>query len=123
MEHSELCSFSTRHDDQFYPKGHSSKEKGWFNIFSQQQSVGYWRLYWNGDQAKEDTSELLQKKLELEKEKKALEESALRKETALDRKLKKIGNYVHDSVPVSNTEVCATRFLMPTALFTNIDEG
>jgi len=36
---------------------------------------------------------------------KGLEESALPKETALQKKLKTIGNYVHDSVPISNTEV------------------
>lgn len=47
----------------------------------------------------------MQKKVELEKEKKALDDSALEKEIVLQRKLKTIGNYVHDSVPVSNTEV------------------
>lgn len=48
----------------------------------------------------------MQRKVELEKEKKALDDSALEKEIMLQRKLKTIGNYVHDSVPVSNTEVC-----------------
>lgn len=47
----------------------------------------------------------MQNKAELEREKKTLEESAQQKEAALDRKLKTIGNYVHDSVPISNTEV------------------
>lgn len=58
--------------------------------------------------AKEDASDLLQKKVELEKEKKAQEELVLEKEFALQKKLKTIGNYVHDSVPVSNTEVRTT---------------
>lgn len=56
-------------------------------------------------QAKADTSELLQQKAELEKQKRAMEDSATQKQLALDKKLKTIGNYVHDSVPVSNTEV------------------
>ncbi|KAI9837587.1 MAG: hypothetical protein M1819_007238 [Sarea resinae] len=54
--------------------------------------------------AKEDASELLQKKVDLEKEKKALEEVALEKEAVLIRRIKTIGNYVHDSVPNSNNE-------------------
>ena len=56
-------------------------------------------------QAKEDASELLQKKAEMEKEKKVLEESASEKEAALQKRIKTIGNYVHDSVPISNNEV------------------
>ena len=56
-------------------------------------------------QAKEDASELLQKKAEMEKEKKVLEESASEKEAALQKKIKTIGNYVHDSVPISKNEV------------------
>ena len=51
----------------------------------------------------------MQKKVELEKERKAMEDSVLQKEAALDRKLKTIGNYVHDSVPVSMNEVCTPR--------------
>ena len=54
---------------------------------------------------KEDANELLQKKLDLEKEKKILEESALEKDALLQKRIKTIGNYVHDSVPVSNNEV------------------
>lgn len=53
---------------------------------------------------KEDASEELAEKLRLEKEKKAMEESALEKEKLRDRKLKTIGNYVHDSVPISDNE-------------------
>lgn len=56
-------------------------------------------------QTKEDASELLQKKADLEKEKKVLEESASEKEAALQKKIRTIGNYVHDSVPISNNEV------------------
>ena len=54
---------------------------------------------------REDASELLKQKITLEEEKKALENSATQKQIALERVLKTIGNYVHDSVPVSNTEV------------------
>ncbi|MCJ1321049.1 Cytosolic seryl-tRNA synthetase [Xylographa vitiligo] len=55
-------------------------------------------------QAKEDASELLQKKATLEKEKKVLEDSAAEKDSILQRKIGSIGNYVHDSVPVDNNE-------------------
>ena len=41
----------------------------------------------------------------MEKEKKVLEDSAAEKDALLRRKIKSIGNYVHDSVPVSNNEV------------------
>ena len=34
-----------------------------------------------------------------------LEESAAEKDVLLQKKVKTIGNYVHDSVPVSNNEV------------------
>lgn len=34
-----------------------------------------------------------------------MEESASEKEAALQKKIRTIGNYVHDSVPVSNNEV------------------
>lgn len=44
-------------------------------------------------------------KNELEEEKVRLEDIALRKESELQAKLKLVGNYVHDSVPVSNDEV------------------
>lgn len=55
--------------------------------------------------AKEDTSELLQKKEELEKEKRLVEELVLEKEIALQKRINVIGNYVHESVPLSNNEV------------------
>ena len=48
---------------------------------------------------------MLEKKVALEKEKKVLEESAAEKDALLQKKVKTIGNYVHDSVPVSNNEV------------------
>lgn len=54
--------------------------------------------------AKEDASELLQKKVELEKEKRLLEESVLKKEIALHERINTIGNYVHESVPLSSIE-------------------
>ena len=55
-------------------------------------------------QAKEEAGDLLLKKAESEKEKKVVEDSALEKEAALQRKIRTIGNYVHDSVPTSNNE-------------------
>ncbi|KAL8734402.1 MAG: hypothetical protein Q9166_001600 [cf. Caloplaca sp. 2 TL-2023] len=54
--------------------------------------------------AKEDASELVKVKAELEDQKKKIEQSILDKDAALQRKLKTIGNYVHDSVPVSDNE-------------------
>ncbi|KAK2069603.1 hypothetical protein P8C59_004165 [Phyllachora maydis] len=54
--------------------------------------------------AKEDASDLLQKKAELTKEKIALETAADQKEKALAEKIKTIGNIVHSSVPVSDNE-------------------
>ncbi|KAI9785033.1 MAG: Cytosolic seryl-tRNA synthetase [Geoglossum umbratile] len=54
--------------------------------------------------AKQDASELLQKKADLEKEKKALEDLVAGKDAILRKKIKTIGNYVHDSVPVSSDE-------------------
>ena len=56
-------------------------------------------------QAKEDATELLEKKVALEREKKVLEESAAEKGALLQKNVKTIGNYVHDSVPISNNEV------------------
>ncbi|OKL61959.1 Serine--tRNA ligase, cytoplasmic [Talaromyces atroroseus] len=53
---------------------------------------------------KEDASELLQQKAELEKQKKESDENAIAREKERDKKIKTIGNYVHDSVPVSNNE-------------------
>ncbi|KAK8041196.1 seryl-tRNA synthetase [Apiospora phragmitis] len=54
--------------------------------------------------AKEDAAELLAQKAELEKEKKALLESAAEKDVALRKKVKSIGNYVHESVPIHDNE-------------------
>ena len=47
---------------------------------------------------------LLAQKDALETQKKALEDTAARKYAALVKKVKSIGNYVHDSVPVSSDE-------------------
>ena len=47
----------------------------------------------------------MQQKSELEKEKKILEDLAMEKESALQKKIKTIGNYVHDSVTISDDEV------------------
>ena len=41
----------------------------------------------------------------MEKEKKLLDDSAAEKEAMLNVKLKQVGNYVHDSVPLSDDEV------------------
>ncbi|KAK6506918.1 Cytosolic seryl-tRNA synthetase [Arthrobotrys musiformis] len=54
--------------------------------------------------AKEDATEFLQLKISLEKEKKELEVIAKQAEVELNRKLSTIGNFVHDSVPVSDNE-------------------
>jgi len=56
-------------------------------------------------QAKEDASELLAKKIVLEKEKKELEAIADEKEKEVQATVGTVGNYVHESVPVSNNEV------------------
>lgn len=56
-------------------------------------------------QSKEDASDLIEQKAGLEKEKKAAEEIASQKENQRDRMIRTIGNYVHESVPVSNNEV------------------
>ena len=47
----------------------------------------------------------MKQKVEVEKEKKALIESAAEKDAALKKKIGTIGNIVHDSVPVNNDEV------------------
>ena len=57
------------------------------------------------DKAKQDATEEMKKKVDLEKEKKVLEDSAKEKDAMLQKKLKTVGNYVHDSVPVSDNEV------------------
>ncbi|PKY05348.1 seryl-tRNA synthetase, cytoplasmic [Aspergillus campestris IBT 28561] len=54
--------------------------------------------------AKEDASALIEQKSALEKSKREAEELALQKEKERDNKIRTIGNYVHESVPVSNTE-------------------
>jgi seryl-tRNA synthetase len=54
--------------------------------------------------AKESADELLQQKADLEKEMKATQDTAAEKLVALNKKVKTIGNYVHDSVPVSDNE-------------------
>ncbi|KAF7538550.1 hypothetical protein G7Z17_g12610 [Cylindrodendrum hubeiense] len=54
--------------------------------------------------AKEDASELLQKKEDLTKTKKAQEEAAAAKNAELRAKARTVGNYVHESVHVSESE-------------------
>ncbi|KAK6212346.1 Cytosolic seryl-tRNA synthetase [Pestalotiopsis sp. IQ-011] len=54
--------------------------------------------------AKEDASEFLAQKVAFEKEKKSLLDLAAEKDVALKKLVKTIGNYVHDSVPVSDNE-------------------
>ena len=56
-------------------------------------------------QAKQDADHLLQEKVDIEKEKKRAEEEAIEKERLRDAKCKRIGNYVHESVPVNDNEV------------------
>ncbi|KAL4787757.1 hypothetical protein BJX76DRAFT_317517 [Aspergillus varians] len=53
---------------------------------------------------KEDASGLIEDKVTLEGRRKEAEEVALQKEGLRDKKIRTIGNYVHDSVPVSNNE-------------------
>jgi seryl-tRNA synthetase len=47
----------------------------------------------------------MKQKVDLEKEKKAMDESAAEKDVALKKKVSTIGNIVHESVPVNNNEV------------------
>lgn len=54
--------------------------------------------------AKQDADEELKQKAELEEQIKELEKQVVEKKKALDRKAKSIGNYVHDSVKISNNE-------------------
>ncbi|KAK4241238.1 hypothetical protein C8A03DRAFT_41301 [Achaetomium macrosporum] len=54
--------------------------------------------------AKEDVTDLLKQKADLEKEKKDLLASAAEKEKLLKAKVRLIGNIVHESVPVSDNE-------------------
>ncbi|KAL8909644.1 MAG: hypothetical protein Q9207_000142 [Kuettlingeria erythrocarpa] len=53
---------------------------------------------------KQDAADLLKIKRDLEDEKKTIEEAIMKKELALQRKIKTVGNYVHESVPISNSE-------------------
>ncbi|SPQ21694.1 2e637d13-7561-4aa6-af79-da4a248b1033 [Thermothielavioides terrestris] len=56
------------------------------------------------NEAKEDVTDLLKQKADLEKEKKDLLALAAEKEKLLKAKVKTIGNIVHESVPVSDNE-------------------
>lgn len=60
--------------------------------------------------AKENADDLMKQKIELDKEKKSLVDSAAEKDTVLKKKVATVGNLVHDSVPVNNNEVwpCAS---------------
>ena len=55
--------------------------------------------------AKEDAEDLLKQKEALQKEKAAQEALAAKKLQVLHLKAKTVGNYVHESVPISNDEV------------------
>ena len=59
--------------------------------------------------AKEDAEDLLKQKEALQKEKAAQEALAAEKLQALHLKAKTVGNYVHESVPISNDEVNLAR--------------
>lgn len=48
---------------------------------------------------------MIAEKTTLDKSKKEAEDKAIAVENERDRKIRTIGNYVHDSVPVSQTEV------------------
>jgi seryl-tRNA synthetase len=54
--------------------------------------------------AKQNADELIKEKEELGNKKKAQEDVAAQKFKTLCAKAKSVGNYVHDSVPISNTE-------------------
>lgn len=55
--------------------------------------------------AKESADDLIKQKEDLQNQKKTQEDLVAEKEAALQRKAKTIGNYVHDSVPISDNEV------------------
>lgn len=57
--------------------------------------------------AKENPDELKAQKIELDKKHKALEAAAVEKLDLLNKKVNTVGNYVHESVPVSDNEVWA----------------
>ena len=71
--------------------------------------------------AKEDAEELLKQKEALQKEKAAQEALAAEKLQALHLKAKTVGNYVHESVPISNDEVNSPRAL-PEAKLTCVGQ-
>ena len=54
--------------------------------------------------AKEDATELLQQKTALEKKRKTQEDKVVEMQTALRELVKTVGNYVDDSVPISDNE-------------------
>jgi len=58
----------------------------------------------NKKKNKEDATSLLEEKVELERRRKEADEFAVEKEAQRDKTIRTIGNYVHDSVPVSNNE-------------------
>ena len=60
------------------------------------------------DQAKEDAAALQKDKIKLEEKQKTLESYSLEKEDILNKKVNTVGNYVHESVPVSDNEVSAS---------------
>jgi len=99
---SKIRSLASWHKDQRHAEGNWVEEACQSDC--RRDHRGFRLISCDRPQAKEDASELLLKKGELEKEKKMLEDSALTKEVALSRKIKVIGNYVHDSVPIHNNE-------------------
>ncbi|KAK5019040.1 Cytosolic seryl-tRNA synthetase, partial [Cryomyces antarcticus] len=54
---------------------------------------------------KENADDLMKQKDDLQKKKKDQEDLASKKHIELLKKAKSIGNYVHDSVPISDNEV------------------
>lgn len=70
------------------------------DINSTQKEIGLKR------KNKQSADDLIEKKTQFEKEKKNLEAIAAEKEAQLKTKATSIGNIVHDSVPVSDNEVC-----------------
>ena len=56
----------------------------------------------------------MKEKAELEKEHKATDDAAAEKYLAMMRKVKSIGNIVHESVPTSNNEVGIRRHRVPS---------
>ena len=63
------------------------------------------------DQAQEDAAALQEDKIKLDEKQKTLESYALEKEDILTKKVNTVGNYVHESVPVSDNEVSASSHL------------